>query len=210
MFTVAQAKFEQAIAANPDSKETIIAYSAILLEQVFRNAPKIDWKLLPVAIERLKDANASLKIYQLLKKLEVDNSGRAPYADVRIDGLAAIFSIKRGMADVLQCTDELNLSNAVGFTISLLPTNERLPIHMNIVDQLVEFGTVLRKLNLSDVEPHINDSVMNKLLPACTSLIELQLEGQDITDDTIQKISTYTTKLVKLDISTLPKVPTNY
>eukprot|EP01117_Protostelium_nocturnum_P010911 TRINITY_DN3939_c0_g1_i1.p1 TRINITY_DN3939_c0_g1~~TRINITY_DN3939_c0_g1_i1.p1 ORF type:complete len:1699 (-),score=618.56 TRINITY_DN3939_c0_g1_i1:206-5302(-) len=56
MFTLSQSKFEQALNASPDSRETIETYAGFLLEMAFRSSNSaIDWSLLSLAMVKYKD-----------------------------------------------------------------------------------------------------------------------------------------------------------
>ncbi|PRP82048.1 hypothetical protein PROFUN_03738 [Planoprotostelium fungivorum] len=55
MFSLSQAKFEQALSASPDSRETLDIYAKFLLDMSFRSLPHIDWRLLAEAVEKYRD-----------------------------------------------------------------------------------------------------------------------------------------------------------
>lgn len=46
MFLLSKSKFEQAIAATPDSVETILTYAKVLRDQALRNPHRVDWQLM--------------------------------------------------------------------------------------------------------------------------------------------------------------------
>lgn len=86
MFHVSQTKFEEAIAANPDSTETILLYANVLKEQALKHSFKIDWKMLESVVLKYSEANNASEIYSLVESLKEENAYKPYYIEFRCQG----------------------------------------------------------------------------------------------------------------------------